>query len=137
MKRLLLTLAILLTGWQSAWSKEIIKVALSGTLGASLVETAAGIDAWQTLKANRTPVEKPDLPYRSFVLSFTVDEHIGQDGQTVAVNEYRYIPSTLSSPGYLFLANVRGGWSSAVGSWFQLSDGADQALKLLIDYREP
>lgn len=113
-------------------AKSIIRVEFNGSLGAPVLATAPDIDAWRVMKESPTVVPKPDLPDRAFLLSYTVDEHVGHEGQTVAVNEYRYIPSTPTTRGYLFFANVRGGWSSAVGTWFQLGELADSRIKEII-----
>jgi len=132
----LAVLAALAVLSQSAIAKESIKLVFVGTgLHEETIDEIRIIVAWSEMLQSAEAILRPSLPDNRLALSYTVDHHVGMGNSTVAINEYRYIPSTAESPGYVYFVNVRGGWSSTVGSWLKLRDGADREIKQFLGHQ--
>lgn len=117
-----------------AEAKELVRIAV---IGPDLVDNAhtsatGDLAAWRELHYEAVDRPEAQLSSREWILSYTFDAHVGHGGQTIAVNEYRYFPLDSGAPGYLYYANVRGGWSSAVGMWFRLDQESDAILRSIL-----
>lgn len=122
---------------QFAVAKESIKLVFVGTgLHEKTITDVKVIVAWSEMLRSAEPILRPSIQFDRLTLSYTVDHHVGSGDSTVAINEFRYIPSTAESPGYVYFVNVRGGWSSTVGSWLKLKGGTDQELKEYLGHQE-
>lgn len=129
--------SILMAFSQSVLAKDEIKLVFVGpTIGNATVLESEGLDAWSRMFESSEVVENPSLPSDRLMDSYTVDHHVGHGSTTVAINEFRYVPSTEESPGFVYFVNVRGGWASSIGMWFKLRDGADQELKGMLGLSE-
>lgn len=127
------TFLILAISSQLVVAKDSIKVVFVGpSIGTETVLVSEDLKAWSRMLESSQQVEDPSLEYDRLTDSYTVDHHVGHGDTTVAINEYRYVPSRNESPGFVFFANVRGGWASSVGMWFRLEDGADQEMKVFL-----
>jgi len=134
--RKIVVLAALAVLSQSTFAKETIKLVF---ISSGTYETVADVRvriAWSEMLQSSEEILRPSIPFDRLALSYTVDHHVGSGSSTVAINEFRYIPSTADSPGYVYFANVRGGWASTVGSWRKLKDGADREVKELLGHQE-
>lgn len=118
---------------QSVIGKESIKLVFIGpTIGNETVLAAEGLEAWSKMLKSSDVVADPSLSKDRLADSYTVDHHIGHGNSTVDINEYRYIPSSSESPGFVYFVNVRGGWASWIGTWYKLQNGADHQLKEML-----
>lgn len=126
-RRLLLIAVAALLPLGAALAKEIVQVTITGPGLDEAIEVTdeEALSLFRELRFDEgmivLPPTDPGKPYFEFRLS------VGADDQIIATDIHHYY-FTLNG-GYMYYADVIGGWSDAEGTWFRLSPGSDRALR--------